>query len=140
MARKLGARIRALREEKGLTQEALAWDCGFAKAHLSQLESGKGVPSLPALHALARRLGVDAVDIVAMDATKPLHKLIDALRTGDAPAARAQLVRLGLWVPVAARETLEGPRPRMMAVAEPRAHGRPRLRAERGHVKRVAGR
>jgi hypothetical protein len=140
MARKLGARIRALREEKGLTQEALAWDCGFAKAHLSQLESGKGVPSLPALHALARRLGVDAVDIVAMEATKPLHKLIDALRIGDAAAARAQLVRLGLWVPGVTREAREAPRPRMMAVAEPRVHGRPRLRAGHGHVKRAAGR
>jgi transcriptional regulator with XRE-family HTH domain len=140
MARKLGARIRAIREEKGLTQEALAWDCGFAKAHLSQLESGKGVPSLPALHALARRLGVDAVDLVAMDATKPLHMLIDALRTGDAQAAHAQLLRLGLWLSKAPRDARESARPRMMAVAEPRTHGRPRLHAGRGRAKRAAGR
>jgi transcriptional regulator with XRE-family HTH domain len=126
MARKLGARIRAIREEKGLTQEALAWDCGFAKAHLSQVEAGKGVPSLPALQAIARRLGVDAVDLIAMDATKPLHRLLDALRLGDAPSARTQLLRLGLALP-APRDQTRGSHSTLVAVAEPRGHGRLRL-------------
>lgn len=66
MARQLGARIRSLRAEVDITQERLAWDCEIAKAYLSQVEAGKRIPSLPVLALLAKRLGVELADIVAI--------------------------------------------------------------------------
>jgi len=36
----LGKRIKALRKEKGLTQEALAQEVGLSRATLSKLENG----------------------------------------------------------------------------------------------------
>jgi len=96
LARRLGARIRALREDAQITQEALAWDCGFAKSYLSQLEAGKLVPSVAALHALAKRLGVDAIVLFACEGTKPLHALVDAAHRKDRRRVELALKRLGV--------------------------------------------
>ena len=116
LSRKLGARIRELREYVGITQETLAWDAGFAKAHLSQLEAGKSVPSLPALYVLAERLGVDALQVLAVDTKKPLHKLVDAVRKGDEEAIRGALRALG----ITAVNRTERHKPVLMEVAEDR--------------------
>jgi transcriptional regulator with XRE-family HTH domain len=97
-----------------LTQEALAWECGFAKAYLSQVEAGKGVPSLPAMYSLAKRLGVDVVDLLACDANNPLHRVIEAIRKGDARMAFRELARLGLEPAPEGGDRLEP----TMAVAE----------------------
>jgi len=116
-ARKLGARIRAVREHVGITQETLAWDTEFAKAHLSQLEAGKSVPSLPALYALARRLHVDALELLAVDPKKePLHRLVDAVRRGDESAVEKSLRALGFG-------RTESHKPALMQVAEEHATG-----------------
>jgi transcriptional regulator with XRE-family HTH domain len=96
LARRLGARVRAFREEAKITQEALAWDCGFAKSYLSQLEAGKVVPSLAALRALAKRLDVDALVLFACDSTKPLHALVDAAHRKDRKRVELALKRLGV--------------------------------------------
>jgi transcriptional regulator with XRE-family HTH domain len=80
LARALGARIRALREEVGITQERLAWDSDLAKAYLSQVESGKRTPSIPVLCALAERLGVEVADFLALDLEIPRLRLLDAAR------------------------------------------------------------
>ena len=103
LARSLGARVRELREEAHLTQEKLAWDCGFAKGFLSQVEAGKSVPSLAALVVLARRLGVDPIDVLAMDLRKPLHRLVDAVRRNDPDAVQEQLSRLDAAIPAPSR-------------------------------------
>jgi transcriptional regulator with XRE-family HTH domain len=66
-----------------MTQEQFAWACGFAKSNLSQIEAGKGAPSLAALLVMARQLRVDLVDIVAANSRKPLHRLVDAIRRRD---------------------------------------------------------
>lgn len=91
LARRLGARVRALREEAHITQETLAWDCGFGKGYLSQVESGTCAPSLAALYVLARRLGVDVTDLLAIEARNPTHRLLDALRRGDRDAAMKEM-------------------------------------------------
>ena len=54
-----GQRIKALREEKGLSQSELARQCGVAQATISRLESGalQDVQTSTA-RALARALGV----------------------------------------------------------------------------------
>ncbi len=96
LSRKLGARIRALREEAGVTQERLAWDCDFTKSYLPQVESGKRLPSVPALYALAERLDVDILDMLGFDMRQPRHRLLDAVRRGDADAVRHVLEQLDL--------------------------------------------
>ena len=96
LVRQLGARLRALRQEAGMTQEKLAWECDLAKPYLSQIEAGKRQPSLEALAALADRLGVQVVDLLASDPTSPTTALLDAVRRRDRKAAREALRVLGL--------------------------------------------
>lgn len=53
-----GARVRALREERGLTLTALAAAAGIGKGSLSELEAGRRNPTLDTLYAVAGPLGV----------------------------------------------------------------------------------
>lgn len=96
VARKLGRRIRALREEKGLTQEGLAWDSDLAKAHLSLIESGQRLPSIAVICVLAKQLDVHPADILAYDAKDRRLSLLDAARRRDREAVEVVLRDLGL--------------------------------------------
>jgi transcriptional regulator with XRE-family HTH domain len=96
LAAQLGARISALRVEAGLTQETLAWDAGFAKPYLSQIEAGKRLPTLGTLKALAERLDVELADLVALDTEEPHIALLEAARKRDRAGVRAALRQLGL--------------------------------------------
>lgn len=96
LAQRLGARIRDLREEIGLTQEKLAWEAGFAKPYLSQVEAGKRLPTLGVLKALADRLGVEMADVVALDEDEPRLALLETARKKDRAGVKAALKKLGL--------------------------------------------
>ena len=96
LARHVGARIRALREEGDLTQERLAWECDLDKGYVSQIEAGKRLPSLPVLQALAKRLGVELADIAGFNLRSARVRLLDAARRGDGAAVRTALRKLGL--------------------------------------------
>ena len=61
----VGARIRALRRERGLSLAALAQAAGIGKGSLSELETGRRNPTLATLYAVARPLEV------------PLGRLVD---------------------------------------------------------------
>lgn len=91
LARSLGRRIRALREEANLTQERLAWESDLNKGYMSQVEAGKHIPSLPVLLVIAKRLGVELGDLLFFDLGRPRHRLVDAVRRGDFEAARREL-------------------------------------------------
>jgi transcriptional regulator with XRE-family HTH domain len=54
----LGAALRELRTERGMTQEAVAQAAGITVAHLSSIERGLANPSWGAVTAIARALGV----------------------------------------------------------------------------------
>ena len=56
----LGARVRELRQARGLSQEALAFDAGIHVNHLSSLERGEANPSFLVLLSLAKVLGEQA--------------------------------------------------------------------------------
>lgn len=58
-----GQRLRALRQQRGMSQEAFADHCGFARSYMSRLERGVGNPSLDAIQALADALGVEVVEL-----------------------------------------------------------------------------
>jgi transcriptional regulator with XRE-family HTH domain len=60
--RRVGARIRALRLEKGLTQEELG--DGLSRAHVSAIELGQAAPSLETLQRFARRLRVEIRELL----------------------------------------------------------------------------
>lgn len=64
LSEKLGRRIVQLRVERSLTQEKLAYECGLkSKGYLSEIESGKKIPSLKVLIKIAERLDVDIKEL-----------------------------------------------------------------------------
>ncbi|NLJ60590.1 MAG: helix-turn-helix transcriptional regulator [Firmicutes bacterium] len=54
-----GERIRILRQHKHLTQEQLGELAGLNPNYVGQVERGQRTPSVNAIHALAKALGVD---------------------------------------------------------------------------------
>lgn len=59
----IGARIKRLRQDKGLTQKALA-EPDYTHAYISTIEAGKRQPSPEALRHFAEKLGVTADELV----------------------------------------------------------------------------
>lgn len=67
----IGPRIKALREQEGLSQGDIERRSGIMRAYLSRVEHGRTVPSVSTLERLARAMEV------------PLHRFFEK---GDAPA------------------------------------------------------
>jgi transcriptional regulator with XRE-family HTH domain len=61
----VGARIRALRKEQGLSQEALGEKGGFHFSYIGQIERGEKNVSLLNLHKIAESLEVNLVQLFA---------------------------------------------------------------------------
>ena len=60
----LAARVRALRAERGLSQEALAHEAGIDRTYASQIERAVGNPSLRVLCAIATALETDLCQLL----------------------------------------------------------------------------
>lgn len=60
-----GRAVKALRTERGLTQETLAYESGVDRSYLSELENGRKMPSLDTVFRLATALGLSASDLIA---------------------------------------------------------------------------
>jgi len=58
LRKKFGLRIKALRNAAGMSQEAYADRCGFARSYMSRIERGGANPSLDAIEILAGGLRV----------------------------------------------------------------------------------
>ena len=54
IAKKFGKRIRMLREKKGFTQEALAFEADLHRAYIGQIERGEKTIGLENLEKLAK--------------------------------------------------------------------------------------
>lgn len=67
----IGARVRSLREERGISLSALARLAGVGKATLSGLENGTRNPTLETLYAVTAQLGVPLTAVLAEPATTP---------------------------------------------------------------------
>ena len=65
-----GAELRILREEKGLSQEHLGFECDLHRTFISQLERGKRVPMLRTLCKLANALGMPLSEMIAIIESK----------------------------------------------------------------------
>jgi transcriptional regulator with XRE-family HTH domain len=56
--RKLGMKVRALRDKRALTQEVLAKKAGISRGYLARVETGRHEPTLTMLRKLAQALRV----------------------------------------------------------------------------------
>ncbi|MGW1025317.1 helix-turn-helix domain-containing protein [Streptomyces sp. NPDC002577] len=93
MRTELGATIRRLRKEGGLTLVELAERSELSHPFLSQLERGLARPSMQSLHRIARALGTSQQALLALSAGPPA--------TGRAEEG-VHVVRSGEGMPVAA--------------------------------------
>jgi len=60
--RKFGERIRALRNERGYSQESLALECGLDRTYIGGVERGERNISLVNIYKIARALKVSPKD------------------------------------------------------------------------------
>lgn len=61
--KQFGARMRALRQRKGLSQEELAHSCDLDRTYIGSVERGERNISLVNIHAIAAALGVLAKEL-----------------------------------------------------------------------------
>ncbi|EKS6930800.1 helix-turn-helix domain-containing protein [Enterobacter bugandensis] len=65
-----GQRVKALRIATGMSQEAFADRCGFARSYMSRIERGGSNASLDAIEALAGALGVEPWQLLASESSQ----------------------------------------------------------------------
>ena len=65
-----GERVKELRIATGLSQEAFADRCGFARSYMSRIERGGSNASLDAIEVLANALSVEPWQLLASDSSK----------------------------------------------------------------------
>lgn len=63
--RKLGAKIKHLREEKGIDQKSFAFDCEIGRTQLYMIENGKTNPRLLTLMKVAKGLDLSVDELLA---------------------------------------------------------------------------
>ena len=76
-------RVGVLRRERGLTQQELGRRCGLSRGFLSQVESGKRVPSLSSLTRISAALGVMSIDVLVREEQEKSVKNENHTRTLD---------------------------------------------------------
>lgn len=66
-----GRQIKSLRQATGVSQEAFADRCGFARSYMSRIERGRANPSLDAVEVLAVALGMQVSQLFTFGTTIP---------------------------------------------------------------------
>lgn len=61
--KKLGRKIRILRDDKNISQEKLALELEYDQGYLSKIETGKANPSIIYLKQIADALDVDITEL-----------------------------------------------------------------------------
>jgi transcriptional regulator with XRE-family HTH domain len=64
MQRKFGKKLKALREERSLSQASLGKQAGLTREYINKLEAGQHDPTLGALQRIAKALGVKVTALV----------------------------------------------------------------------------
>jgi transcriptional regulator with XRE-family HTH domain len=62
--RQIGMKLRKLREEKGMSQTALAKKARISREHLNRLEAGRYDPAVGVVQRLARALRVSLMELL----------------------------------------------------------------------------
>lgn len=99
LAAAIGARIRAARQQAGLSVSALAARAGIGKGSLSELENGTRNPTLSTLYALAGAVRVPLATLLvetgSLVASPGIEaRLLDARRHADGTTVEVYLLRL----------------------------------------------
>lgn len=76
-----GLKIKALRQEKGLSYQQLAEKTGIALSYIHDIETGKKFPKADKILSLARVLEVDYDYMVSLRASKKLQPIIDLINS-----------------------------------------------------------
>jgi len=76
-----GLKVRALRQEKGLSYQQLAEKTGMSLSYVHDIETGKKFPKADKILSLARVLGVDYDYLVSLRASKKLQPIIDLINS-----------------------------------------------------------
>jgi transcriptional regulator with XRE-family HTH domain len=65
--KKLGKRIKALREENSITQQELASLCDFEKSNMSRIEAGRTNPTIGTLLKISHALNINITVLVDVE-------------------------------------------------------------------------
>lgn len=60
----IGARIREVRMEKGMTQAQLAEQSGLCRSYIMSIEAGQRNPTVKTVAAIAEALGISVKDLI----------------------------------------------------------------------------
>src|SRR5450830_676180 len=74
--RRLGERVRVLRNQRGMTRKALAQHARVSERYLAQLEAGLGNCSIVLLRRIARAIGLPVTQLVHEGAEPPLDMVL----------------------------------------------------------------
>lgn len=76
-----GLKMKALRQEKGLSYQQLAEKTGMSLSYVHDIETGKKFPKADKILSLARVFGVDYDYLVSLRASKKLQPIIDLINS-----------------------------------------------------------
>ena len=62
--RRVGRNVKKFRQESGLSQEGLAFECGLHRTYISGVERGVRNPTVLVLEQIAKALGVPAARLL----------------------------------------------------------------------------
>lgn len=79
VAKVFGARVKALRVAKGLTQEQLGEKAGLDGKHVGAIERGVKASSFDAINQLAKALGVEYYQLFMPTSAKPTDAVVDEI-------------------------------------------------------------
>ncbi|MDI3287419.1 helix-turn-helix domain-containing protein [Polyangium sp. 15x6] len=77
---KVGARIRELREERGMSLQDLAEAGAMSKGHLSSIEQGLAAITIETVERITRALGAPSLCVVTFPADDELDRIADLAR------------------------------------------------------------
>ena len=101
----IGAKLKGLRQRRGLTQEELADRCELSKGFISQVERNLASPSIATLTDLLECLGVTLREFFSDDGhEKTVYTRTDMFVKEDADALRGRITWL---VPTAQKNSME---------------------------------
>jgi hypothetical protein len=101
----IGVRLRRLREERGLTQAALAATLGLSTSYLNQLEKNQRPLTVPVLLKINAVFGIDVQFFSEDEEARLLLDLRDALSEAqaDTPVSQAEIRELASGMPLVGR-------------------------------------
>lgn len=97
MDNELGARIRTLRKERGLSQEALAQTLEVSRQAVTKWEDGSSLPSTANLFALSGFFGVPLAELTGTPEVAAPPSSASAM-SEKAHVKRAKALRISAWV------------------------------------------